>query len=372
MSDIHFRLHCPNCGNGIEETDKFCPYCGENLDAPIGDTELETLAQVNLQNARELLENGRNPRKALDACDQAIAYAPESAGAHNLRGLILDGLGRTPEAILAYTEALRLNPEDTEARANLADATADHRSIPHKRQWKTIAIVAAIVVLVVCLFAGAGAAYSYARSYLMPKTTVVFEPDRSRVSTVSQADLQQTARILNQRWSSLGYPATSFQVSPGGYLIGEVPVGVASAVIDSTKATGVIEFVDFGSTYYETGKVVNTDFETQNEPQADGQQWHTLLTNADIKTVSVTRDQTGNYVIEFTLNDKGKKILADYTAQNIGNYLGIVLDKGVVSCPTVNGAITSGSGQISGVFTYESASMLASYMRYTPLPIPLK
>ena len=133
MSTIIFRLHCPNCDATIEETDIFCSHCGINLEPPLGKTELETLAQENLDNARALLESGRHLKKALARCDQAIAYLPESAAAHNLRGLILDGLGRTPEAILAYQEALRLNPQDAEAQANLTDATAEAQNVPPQK-----------------------------------------------------------------------------------------------------------------------------------------------------------------------------------------------------------------------------------------------
>ena len=382
MSGKLLRLHCPTCGGEIEETDIFCPHCGLNLDSPLGKTELETLAQENLQNARDLLESGRNLKKALASCDQAIAYTPESAEAHNLRGLILDGLGRTPEAILAYRQALLLDPNFADAQANLDDALKENRperldplhspAQEPKRTWMKIGLPAAIIALVVCFFAGAGLAYYFGRPYLAPKTTMIFEPDRSRVSAVSQADLQQTALILKQRWSAIGYPGTSFNVSDDGQIVGRIPADVTPDVIDRTKAVGIIEFVDFGNTYVEAGKVVNTDFETINYPQVAGPKWHTIMTNAELKTVSVSRDQVGDYQVDFTLTEKGQKIFADYTTRNIGSYLGIILDKSVIECPTVNGAITSGSGQIDGAFTFETANTLAAYMRYSPLPIPLK
>lgn len=44
----------------------------------------------------------------------------------------------------------------------------------------------------------------------------------------------------------------------------------------------------------------------------------------------------------------------------------------VVSCPTVNGAIPDGKGQISGSFTSETANNLAVQLRYGALPVPLK
>jgi preprotein translocase subunit SecD len=63
---------------------------------------------------------------------------------------------------------------------------------------------------------------------------------------------------------------------------------------------------------------------------------------------------------------------ANFTAANIGNVLAIVLDKEVLSTPTINDAITDGRGLISGNFTLESANDLAVQLRYGSLPIPLK
>jgi preprotein translocase subunit SecD len=184
--------------------------------------------------------------------------------------------------------------------------------------------------------------------------------------------LEQTAQILQQRWAAFGYPNTSFTVSNRGQIIGRIPRDVDPDLINRTKAVGIVEFVDFGPEYYEVGTQVTTDLGASNFSQVDGPKGRTLMTNAEIKTVSASRDQYGNYVIDFTLNDKGTKILADYTTQNIGSYLGIIMDKTIISCPSVNAAITQGRGVISGEFSYETANTLALYMRTTPLPIPLK
>jgi uncharacterized Tic20 family protein len=122
MSNIIFRLHCPNCGKNISDNDNLCPHCGINLDAPLEKAELETLVRQCLEKAEKALESGRNLKEALASCNQAVEYAPESAEAHNMRGLILDAMGKTDESILAYQEAVRLNPDFTEAKENLADA----------------------------------------------------------------------------------------------------------------------------------------------------------------------------------------------------------------------------------------------------------
>ncbi|PKN93751.1 MAG: hypothetical protein CVU44_08015 [Chloroflexi bacterium HGW-Chloroflexi-6] len=125
MPNIFLRLHCPSCGKNISDSDNLCPHCGANLDAPLEKVELEALVRQCLEKAEKSLESGRNLKEALASCNQAIEYAPESAEAHNMRGLILDAIGKTDESILAYQEAIRLNPDFAEAKENLADAKLD-------------------------------------------------------------------------------------------------------------------------------------------------------------------------------------------------------------------------------------------------------
>ena len=65
-------------------------------------------------------------------------------------------------------------------------------------------------------------------------------------------------------------------------------------------------------------------------------------------------------------------MFADYTGSHIDEYLAIVLDKRVISTPTISNQITGGSGIIQGNFTQDSANNLAIQLRYGSLPIPVK
>ena len=95
------------------------------------------------------------------------------------------------------------------------------------------------------------------------------------------------------------------------------------------------------------------------------------MTGAAIKNVGVTTGPTGGYEVAFELTDEGARQFADYTSNNIGKFLGIVLDKEVVSAPRIDDAITEGAGVIRGEFTLEEANSLAVHLRYGSLPIPL-
>ena len=69
MADIFFGLHCPDCGEGIEESDNHCPHCGTNLDAPLEKDALEVLARQHLAKAQKNLDRGFINR-ALADCDR--------------------------------------------------------------------------------------------------------------------------------------------------------------------------------------------------------------------------------------------------------------------------------------------------------------
>ena len=58
-------------------------------------------------------------------------------------------------------------------------------------------------------------------------------------------------------------------------------------------------------------------------------------------------------------------------SKGVGRQLAIVLDNKIISAPTISEAIVAGSGQISGDFTFQSATDLALLLRSGALPAPL-
>ncbi len=76
-------------------------------------------------------------------------------------------------------------------------------------------------------------------------------------------------------------------------------------------------------------------------------------------------------VINFTLNSEGAKIFGDFTANNVGNRLAIVLDNKVYSDPVIRERIGGGSGQISGGFSVKEAHDVAIALRSGALLAPV-
>jgi preprotein translocase subunit SecD len=78
------------------------------------------------------------------------------------------------------------------------------------------------------------------------------------------------------------------------------------------------------------------------------------------------------WVIDFTLTDEGTGTFADVTTRLAGTgRLAIVVDRRVISAPSVNEAITNGTAIIEGSFTANRAKDLATQLNAGALPVEL-
>ncbi|WP_194095899.1 protein translocase subunit SecD [Marivivens aquimaris] len=84
-----------------------------------------------------------------------------------------------------------------------------------------------------------------------------------------------------------------------------------------------------------------------------------------------TFDQNGRPAVDFRFNPGGARAFGAYTSNNIGRPFAIVLDDEVISAPTIQSAITGGSGIITGSFTVEETTNLAVLLRAGALPAGL-
>jgi len=112
-------------------------------------------------------------------------------------------------------------------------------------------------------------------------------------------------------------------------------------------------------------------------PDARGDQIRHVLKEIPIIDGSMLTDAKVGFsdmhqpVINFTLNSEGAKIFGDFTANNIGNRLAIVLDNRVYSDPVIRERIGGGSGQISGGFSVKEAHDVAIALRSGALLAPV-
>jgi protein-export membrane protein SecD/preprotein translocase SecF subunit len=214
------------------------------------------------------------------------------------------------------------------------------------------------------------------------------------------AEALETARVIvENRVNGLGVVEPLVQTQGDRRIIVELPgIEDEELAISTIRETGLLEFVDSGYAPQPFGAVLTTDYLTAGEPAPaptptitatqpisptetvtgttgttpSEELFHTVMAGTHLETAYVGRDQYGALEIHFELDDEGADIFADYTASHVNQFLCIVLDKQVISCPRIQTAIPDGQGRISGQFTLEEARKLAVQLRYGALPIPLR
>ena len=86
----------------------------------------------------------------------------------------------------------------------------------------------------------------------------------------------------------------------------------------------------------------------------------------------IFNSQTNEPIVSFNLDRLGAQKFGRSTTDNVGKRLAIILDGKIVSAPSINEPITTGSGIISGNFTFQDATDLALLLRSGALPTPLE
>ena len=211
----------------------------------------------------------------------------------------------------------------------------------------------------------------------------LLEVDLPADRPVTAQNMEDARLILENRVNGLGLSEANVQIAGDRRMVVEIPGETdPEAVIGVIKETGLLEFVDLGSTQLEEGTIIVTSLGGKQSspsstptvaptavptaavtpggptptaaPTATPQTvWPTLITGDQLETVSVSVDELGKYQINFELKSEGATKFAEYTRNNVGKILAIVLDKRIISAPGIQSAIPDGKGRITGAFTYD-------------------
>ena len=220
----------------------------------------------------------------------------------------------------------------------------------------------------------------------------LMEADIPATTPIEAGAMDAATGIVENRVNGLGLTEAVVQKAGERRIVVELPGETdPERALRTIQQTGLLEFVDMSEltadqAYALVGTQIKTDFGQssieQTAPVTATQgltsttpispTFKTVMTGADLKTVNVTTSQTGEYEVSFQLTSNGGKIFSDFTATHVTKVLAIVVDKKVISTPTINSAIPDGRGVITGNFTSETANNLAIQLRYGSLPIPLK
>ena len=198
-------------------------------------------------------------------------------------------------------------------------------------------------------------------------------------------DSMNTARqIIDRRVNAIGVSEPLVQGEGARRILVELPgIEDPQEALSLIQETALLEFVDTGDTPLPEGMCIRTNLnegpsrceldETNggtgslSEPPT----FNTILTGSGLREAGVNADQLGQYFVDFVLTEEGGRVFAEHTRQNQGRFLTIVLDKKVISSPSIN-AVIEDAGTISGNFTLEEAQQLATQLQFGSLPVPLR
>ena len=156
-----------------------------------------------------------------------------------------------------------------------------------------------------------------------------------------------TRSIVEQRVNGLGVTEPVVQSQGASRISVELPgIDNPEEAVALLKETGLLEFVDLGSSPLSPGTSIRTDKNTGEitnvnilaERAAAGEEveladvvFETIMTGADLRSASVGRDQvTSAFQINFTLSDEGTDVFGEHTANHIGSHMAIVLDLSLI------------------------------------------
>lgn len=146
------------------------------------------------------------------------------------------------------------------------------------------------------------------------------------------------------------------------------------AAIDELAATAQLTFRE--GMEYETSEYADDGSLVYKTPTGTTAE-NIILEGSDVVSAepAMTQNQeTGEYqyIVSLKLSDEGKEKFAQATTELVGKTISIWMDDVMISYPTVNEAITNGECSITGDFTSEEATQLASKIQAGALPFALQ
>jgi protein-export membrane protein SecD len=208
-------------------------------------------------------------------------------------------------------------------------------------------------------------------------------------------DLRETANSVGRRVNALGLTEATVQTQGSSRILVELPgVTDPQEAINTIQQTALLEFVNFSNVpnvQSLVGQRIRTteqlrllqarqeaaegesveDLEGSANP-VTGLPFETVMTGAGLQAAQARVDpNTGQWLIEFSLNSEEGAVFGPYTGSNVGQPMAIVLDGIVLSAPTIQSQLDTG-GVIEGSFTEQEARQLALQLRSGALRIPLR
>ncbi len=214
---------------------------------------------------------------------------------------------------------------------------------------------------------------------------VLLEADVPADEAITREQMDTARNIISQRINGLGVSEPVVQLEGERRILVELPgIDDPEEAFSLIQGTALLEFVDTGTQPLPEGLCIRTtndegisrceleDGRTEAEAElAPAPTFPTVLTGDKLASATAGSSTFGEFFVSFEMTPEGADLLEAHTSTHVGQFLTIVLDKRVISSPTINDVL-SDSGQITGQFTLEEAQNLALQLNYGSLPVPLR
>jgi preprotein translocase subunit SecD len=214
--------------------------------------------------------------------------------------------------------------------------------------------------------------------------------------TVTPEEMQTSLGVINRRVNGLGVSEAVVQSSGGERIVVELPgVSDPEEAISTLRGAGQLEFIDSQGQFIPEGQTVRTSNNPNPAPRSTSA---LTATNQLTPTESLTETVSGPiypsitrgseldssqvqiriggsqtpgqnpYAATFAFTGESANKLAQFSSQNVGKPMCVVLDNVVQSCPVIQSPLVSGSGEIS-TRTQQEAQNIYTQLKYGALPV---
>jgi preprotein translocase subunit SecD/SecD/SecF fusion protein len=225
---------------------------------------------------------------------------------------------------------------------------------------------------------------TYAPNASSPNVAIAQAPDGSITISIPHQTLiareaqavAQSITIIQRRIDGSGVLNPTIARQGTDEIVVQLP-GVSDPdrvkTLIGTTAHMTFQMVDSNATPGAIAPLGDTQLPMAGNPQQSMDVFSSVAVDgADLNNAQASTDpQSGQWVVNFSLNSVGAREFGDVTTANVGKLFAIILDGKIIEAPVIREPITGGSGQISGNFTQQSATDLALLLRAGALPAPL-
>jgi SecD/SecF fusion protein len=227
-------------------------------------------------------------------------------------------------------------------------------------------------------------------------TSFLVEMDTNKLENPNEANeaLAQAVEVLRKRVDALGVAEPVIQPAGGNRILIQLPGLAESVKSDARKNIQKAAYLEFRMVNDDSDEIIANHEpippgyellkyveKRPNEPPVIEQfivkkKAENGLAGDIVKNATMVRGNLGEPQINFTLTDDGAKKFAETTRKyapegNVYHRMAIILDGELYEAPRINGAIETGTCEITGQFTPQEAQNVASVLQ-NPLRAPLK